>query len=165
MKATDYALTLKEAEEFKGIVCLSHEFRIHGIKMLTEKYGIDWLQNAFSQIIGMANSVLENNREMIEIILITEGDMHPHVAEKANLPTIFGALHGIKLSAAIGNQRTCAGCAFRHGTPANQSPVTSIDADHCVQDGDDFMCHEDIDEMGNPKHKCVGYALRIKEAA
>ena len=70
--------------------------------------------------------------------------MHPQLAEKINLPTLFGALHGVVLAAGVKSDKTCGGCAFRLGTPANQSPITTGDADWYFHPGEgDCLCHED----------------------
>ncbi|OWK35167.1 hypothetical protein FRUB_10009 [Fimbriiglobus ruber] len=95
--------------------------------------------------------MVENNREMAELLLITEGGLSPDEAAKANLPTLFGALGGILLTEGVDQAKTCGGCAFRLGTCANQSPSTTCDADWCSHPGEqDFMCHEDLDDQGNP---------------
>ena len=117
----------------------------------------------FSQFIGMANSVIENNREMLELFLITECHVHPYTAEKINLPTLFGALNGIEIAERVEESKTCTGCAFRRGTCANQSPITTIDAKDAVEgDIGQFMCHTDLDDNMEPTHKCIGYAQLVK---
>jgi hypothetical protein len=94
---------------------------------------------------------------MIELLLIAEGGMHPHEAERVNLPTLFGAPNGVLLAQGVDQTKTCGGCAFRLGTCANQSPSTTCDADWCSGGEDHFMCHEDLDEAGNPTRKCTGF--------
>lgn len=156
-KATDYAISDDDARELLGVVTLPHEYR----SMLLTKYaaerGTVALAELFSQFIGLANSVVANNREMAEMLLITEAKMHPHEAEKVNLPTLFGALNGVILARGVDQSKTCGGCAFRLGTCANQSPSTTCDADWCSDGEVQFMCHEDLDPAGNPTQKCTGF--------
>lgn len=115
-----------------------------------------------NQFISLAARVVENNREMIELFLITEGDMHPHTAEKINLPTLFGALNGLILAEGIDQSRVCKGCAYRVGTPANTSPVTTCDADWQQKQDDMFWCHEHITIEGKPTRKCTGFLQHRK---
>lgn len=118
----------------------------------------------FAQVLGMANAVAENCRAMVELILIERGE-HPHTAEQANLPTMFGALQGVVLAATVNPRGTCAGCAYRLGTPANTSPVTTSDAIYCRQELSRFYCHADLDDQGNPVRTCVGHAKAMKQDA
>lgn len=90
---------------------------------------------------------------------------HPHTAEQANLPTMFGALQGVVLAATVDPRGTCAGCAYRLGTPANTSPVTTSDAIYCRQELSRFYCHADLDDQGNPVRTCVGHAKAMKQDA
>jgi hypothetical protein len=160
-KAQDYQLSDADAETLKGIVLLPDEFR----RRLLAKLPKADLVHLFSQMIGLANSVVANNREMIELEGIISGELHPDKAHEINLPTLFGALCGVALANAVDGNKTCGGCAYRLGTPANQSPVTTCDADWCDKGGGhDFMCHEDLDDSGNPKHICRGYAQIVKAA-
>lgn len=157
--AADYALTDEQAATLSGAVGVSADFR----RQILAKHTKRELVEMFAQFVGLANSVVANNREMVELLLITEGNMHPHSAEKANLPTIMGALWGVPLAAAAAGQRTCAGCAFRLGTPANQSPATTCDADWTTKNGREvFMCHEHVDDRGNPTNVCPGFGRARK---
>jgi hypothetical protein len=107
----------------------------------------------------MANSVVANCREMAELLLITEGGVNPYAAEKINMPTLWGALGGVTLAEGINQSLTCMGCAFRLGTIANQSPITTLDADDCGNPGEpEFFCHEDLNEAGQPVRGCSGFA-------
>lgn len=161
-KALDYDITPKDANELLGAVLLPYEFRM----MLMEKYlkdhGPSALANLFAQFIGMANSVIENNRDSLELFLVCEKNWLPYEAEKMNLPTIFGALNGIKLAEGIDQSKTCHGCACRIGTLANQSPSTTCDVEWCLQGDDRFWCHEDLDEKGNPTKRCIGFQTHLK---
>lgn len=156
-KAVDYAFDEDEARELMGAVTLPHDYRA----MLLTKYAADRgtiaLAELFSQFIGLANSVVANNREMAEMVLIAEGGMQPHEAEKINLPTLFGALNGVLLAQDVDQAKTCGGCAFRIGSCANQSACTTADVEWCLSGEDQFMCHENLDDAGNPTRKCTGY--------
>jgi hypothetical protein len=165
--AIDYALTDGQSDALSGAVLLPVDLRREILAKLPKAA----LVELFAQFIGLANSVVANNREMIELAGIISGEMHPDKAHQINLPTIFGALVGAKLANAAATDKVCAGCAYRLGTPANQSPVTTCDADWCDKgSGYDFMCHEDLDESGNPTHICRGHGrvtagARHKETA
>ncbi|WP_431490949.1 hypothetical protein [Paraburkholderia fungorum] len=159
MSGADYTMTQEQARALLGTTSLPHDLRVMVLQNFVGEHGVGALADLFAQFIGLANSVVENNREMAELLLITEGGMHPGTAEKINLPTIFGALQGVKLAAGVNTSSVCHGCAFRLGSAANQSPVTSIDADDCAEPGgDNFMCHEDLDEQGQPVKGCAGFA-------
>lgn len=169
--ATDYAMSDHEADQLKGIALLPHDIRREALALYASSHGRDALINLFSQFIGMANSVVANSREMAELLLITEGKLHPYEAEKVNTPTIFGALCGVSLANGVNQKKTCGGCAYRLGTMANQSPSTTSDADWCIEDGwhgaqpYDFLCHERLDEKGNPTTVCLGHAQRKKQCS
>jgi hypothetical protein len=165
-RATDYQIDVSTARELMGIVLLPVDIRHEVLRQFRDKHGNGPLLDLFAQFIGLANSVIENNREMAELLLITEGGMDPQTAEKANLPTLFGALNGILLTEGVDQEKTCGGCAFRLGTCANQSPSTTCDADWCSNPGEeDFMCHEALDDQGNPKRKCTGFTQFRKRRA
>lgn len=167
VKATDYSIAIADAERLMNVTLLPAEFRRQAIDIFCRERGFDALKELFVQFIGLANSVVANNREMVELLLITEGGLHPHTVHQANLPTLFGALNGIVLTEGIDQNKTCNGCAFRQGTCANQSPCTSIDADLCADDGTKFYCHEHLDASGVPHRKCTGFTqarkLRARE--
>lgn len=166
-KACDYRLSDADADALAGVALLPVDMRTEILTRYLAASGSIALVNLFAKFIGLANSVVQNNRGMIEVILIGEGDMHPYQAEKANLPTIFGALQGVKLANSVQPKAACQGCAYRLGTMANQSPATTGDAAWCASDsyGEDFMCHERLDEAGQPRRVCIGHAQRLKGKA
>jgi hypothetical protein len=102
---------------------------------------------------------------MIETVFITEGNLHPHEAEKINLPTILGALQGRELAEGIEQDKLCSGCAFRIGAAANQCLSTTSDAHYCVEDSDHFYCHINLDDKGEPTNACAGYAIKMKQVS
>lgn len=158
MNNIDYQFSNADADWLKGISLHPDEIRLQALNQYAEKNGPEALLNLFSQFIGLANSVVHNNREMVELYLVTDCDHHPYAADKINLPTIFGALNGVALANGIDPAKTCPGCAFRSGTCANQSPVTSCDADWAVRGEIDFMCHDHLGENGKPDRKCIGFS-------
>lgn len=156
---TDYAISAEDAGELLGAVLLPADIRREVLRRYCRARGRAALTNLFAEFIGLANSVIANNREMVETVLTTEADWHPHTSEKVNLPTLFGALQGICLATSVDPADLCGGCAFRLGTPANQSPSTTSDADWCSHPGEtNFMCHEDLDDRGEPTRGCRGFA-------
>lgn len=161
-KATDYAISPDDARELMGVVTLPHEYRSMVLTNYAAEHGIIALAELFAQFIGLANSVVANNREMLELHLICAHGEYPESAAKLNLPTLFGALNGVALAASVDQTKTCGGCAFRLGTPANQSPVTTCDAGWCSDGEVEFWCHEDLDAKGKPRRKCVGFTQARK---
>lgn len=165
---TDYALTPAARDVLMGATSLPADLRALVLRHFLADHGAEALIEAFAQFIGLANSVVANNREMIEIILICDGGMSDREAEKANLPTVFGALNGLKIAEGLEPAGMCEGCAFRVGAPANQSPCTTVDADHCAEPGEvNFLCHaEGLDDRGEPTRGCAGWAqLRARRKA
>lgn len=162
-KAIDYAMTNAQADALKGVALLPADIRKLALDRYIADHGADALAELFAQFIGLANSVVANNRECIELFAIVEGGEHPYTAEKYNLPTIFGALCGVSLANSLTEGEPCVGCAYRLGTPANQSPSTTLDAEWCENEGEPrFHCHEDLNELGEPSRLCVGHALRTR---
>jgi hypothetical protein len=88
----DYQMNDRDADALRAAAVLPHEFRRKLLAKHLREYSRAALVDLFSQFIGLANSVVANNREMVEMLLVIEGKMHPQTAEKANLPTVFGAL-------------------------------------------------------------------------
>lgn len=161
-RARDYQMTRQQADLLKGISLVPFDLRSQALRLHADLVGLDRFVDLFANFIGMANSVVANNREMVELLLITEGGMHPHTAEKANLPTIFGALQGIELAEGVDLSKVCAGCAYRLGTPANQSPSTTCDAGDVLQPGEAvFLCHAELDAETQPYKACGGYAQHM----
>jgi hypothetical protein len=162
--ATTYSIDRVDALLLSAIVVCEDAERQNGLRMLMKKRGVDGFISVMSQFVAMANSVVSNNAEMVDLILITSGVSHPdRTADKANLPTLFGALRGVVMADGMDVSKVCGGCAFRLGTPANQSPLTTMEADDCVTDGDQaFLCHEELDRKGNPFRACAGYAQSLK---
>jgi hypothetical protein len=78
-----------------------------------------------------------------------------------NKPSHEGFALGYALARFVDNAvpvgERCFTCAFRQGTDANGSPVTTMDALKCVMEGVPFYCHEGADPE-NPHRLCAGYA-------
>jgi hypothetical protein len=161
-KMCEYQFSTKDADILKVIACLPNEKRMFFLSLYLKRNGQGALINLFSQFIGLANSVVSNNRVAVENILIIEGGMHPYSAEKANLPTIFGALSGVELAEGINQKKTCGGCAFRLGACANQSFSTISDTKYCLMEKEAFMCHEGLNDGDEPKKSCAGFAQKFK---
>jgi hypothetical protein len=160
--AQEYELTSVEAEFLLKVA----QAPTHERKGLLSRYahsaGIEDAIRLFSQMIGCANAVIENCRVGAIDLLITEGGLHPHVAEDINLPTLAGAMSGAMLAAGVDPRGTCSGCVYRHGTHANQSPVTTEDAAYSACGSQKFMCHENLDQRGSPTQVCIGHAKALK---
>lgn len=154
---TSYSFTKKQAEGLAGCVVSTNEIRVLWLKKYHDKNGIDSLLSMMANFIGMTNSVIKNNREVIETALITDAKYHPHEAEKINLPTPFGALIGAMNAVGVDQEKTCEGCAFRKGTVASQCAPTQTDVIGCIEDQQPFMCHYNMDDDDKPTRKCRGF--------
>lgn len=158
-RALEYAFTRDQAMTLAGAAGLPVDLREIIFAKYAEQHGAQALAGLFAQFMGLANSVVANNRTALEIFGMVHLNDGPYTVEKYNLPTIFGACNGAIIASGVEQDGLCGGCAFRVGTHANQSPVTTCDADYCSHPGEQpFMCHEDITEDGNPKRACVGFA-------
>lgn len=164
MQCTDYNISSAVAFDLAGISLLPRDLRVEAIqKLLVCRAGVN-LVEVLADFIGLANSVVENSHELLKMEAVCQNLVHPHQADQINFPSIFGALKGVQLADGIDVSRVCKGCAFRLGTPANQSPCTTGDAADCVTDTTLFMCHEDLDDNGAVKHACPGYAQSRRQA-
>ena len=161
--ASDYAImTPADARALLPVACVPHDLRLELLRQMAEDRGPDAMLELLSQFIGMANAIVDNCRSMVEIVLVTEGDLHPHTAEKVNLPTVLGALQGIELAELGACAKMCHGCAFRRGSEANQSAVTTADAEWCLEPGNPvFLCHVDM-TADRPDRVCAGYGRAVQ---
>lgn len=159
-----YDFDLNDLNLLKALVILPVEERA---RLLTERYSGTapapaWVIDLLANFIGMANSIIQNSHEMLKLSGIVDGQMHPNEADRINFPSLMGALDGVELAHGVPCDRLCNGCAFRKGTPANQSPVTTDDAAYCLDDSEpDFMCHMHM-MNGEPTRKCMGYIEKRK---
>ncbi|OWK34652.1 hypothetical protein FRUB_10623 [Fimbriiglobus ruber] len=151
------------AKDLMGAVQFPNDIRLEVLQAMQRRLGSDATLALFSQFIGMANSVVANCHEALEVFLIVEKGWHPHEAEKLNFPTLFGALNGIKLAQGVNQQKTCHGCACRLGSLANQSPATTCDVDYCLAGDDKFWCHEELNDDGTPTKRCIGFQTHLKK--
>lgn len=153
----DYTLTNKDAEALTSILLMDHELRMKLIRKYQKENGVEALQNLFSQFVGMVNSVTENTKQLTDQYLIVHGYKTPEDKTKMNLPTPLGALYGVKTAKLARTDRMCQTCAYRKGTPANQSEGTQCDVDHALNNDQPFYCHEGIHENEEPMQKCIGH--------
>lgn len=161
-RAGAYSLTRPDADTLAAALVLPTDARAEFLADYLARFGPDDLLNLFAQALGMANSVVANNREAIELFGICEGTLHPHNAHQINLPTMLGAAQGARI--ARDAKGMCGGCAFRLGTTANQSPITTIDAEDCARDGTPFLCH-DVEPGERIRAACRGFVVARREAA
>ena len=162
-KGIDYQIGTAAALDLMGVVQFRHDIRLEVLRAMQGRLGPEAMLVLFSQFIGMANAVVANCHDALEQFLVVEKDWHPYQAEKVNFPTLFGALNGVKLAEGVNQEKTCHGCACRLGSLANQSPSTTCDVDSCLQGDDRFMCHEELDEEGNPTKRCIGFQMHQKK--
>ncbi len=165
---TDYSMSVPDAEWLSGTVCLPLGIRRLSLARFAEQFGTAALVEAFAQFIGLSSSVVANGADMCSMQRIIDGSEHPDRHEdRVNMPTPFGALQGVLLASKANSINACGTCAFRLGSIANQSPITTCDADWCGHLGESaFMCHEDCDDAGEPTKACAGWAqLRVERKA
>lgn len=129
------------------------------VEHFAREHGDAALRELFANFIGLANRVAVNARQAVEVFAIVEGGMSDREAERYNMPTVFGAVMGDRLARKGGTDKACGGCAFRRGTMANTSPVTTTDANYCASPGEPtFHCHEGVPEDAEPTKPCAGWA-------
>lgn len=159
----DYdGLSLADAEYLKSVTLLPVDLRRELLERYVAEHGASALLEIFAQFVGLANSVVLNNEDMVHLLGWISGELHPDGGIPPNLPTIFGALQGVGVAALAGDAATCNGCAYRRGAIANQSPITTLDAVTCVDDRQRFMCHErELTDDGEPTLTCIGYAAAM----
>ncbi|WP_085696328.1 hypothetical protein [Pseudomonas sp. B26(2017)] len=155
---TDYSMTPDDALFIAGLCQFDLDFRRTAIQAALERDGPGRLVELLAQFVGMANSVAANCAEMSDTVLITECHVHPDRFSSVNLPTIFGACQGVMLAQKCDPAGACHGCAYRLGSIANQSPITTSDAEFMAHDRKGFMCHAYLDDDSVPERVCVGHA-------
>ncbi|WP_449432295.1 hypothetical protein [Pseudomonas putida] len=162
---TEYSISPDDALLIAGMG--QHDLVMRRImaKAVLDQHGPERLVELLAQLIGMANSVAANCAEMSDTVLINECGVHPDKFDSVNLPTIFGACQGVQLAKKCDPTGACHGCAYRLGSIANQSPITTGDAEFMGHDRKGFMCHADLDERGEPLRVCVGHAKAAQASA
>jgi hypothetical protein len=95
--------------------------------------------------------------------------MEQNVALIPNLPTPEGSALGAEmarlLAPEIARYRAqypdapdlCGSCAFRLGTHPNGCATSLMDALKCLMEHRPFLCHETVDESGDPTAPCIGW--------
>lgn len=154
----EYSMSRSDATDLAGIAQLDLAMRREALSSYLQKNGSQRLVELMAQFIGMANSVAENCAEMSDQVLIEECGVHPDKFTSVNLPTIIGACQGVLIASKCDSKGACHGCAYRLGSIANQSPITTCDAEFMAHDRKGFMCHAHLDEQGEPTKVCVGHA-------
>lgn len=159
-----YAIAPADADFLRVVSVMPAAERAADLREYAASLGADALADLFAEFVGLSLSVVANQRAMIELLGITEADMHPHTAERINLPSIEGALAGVRLAASIDGGRLCEGCAYRLGSIANQCEPTVKDAVWARTERRRFNCHEDerTDRDGAPKRMCGGHAQALR---
>jgi len=161
MTATDYTLTKAHAEQIADLVHLPLDLRRKLIEKIARNFGPYGIQEMLAQFIGLANSVTANNRSMLEREAIKAGAATAEEAPRINSPTIAGAIQGAMLADGIEADGRCSECAFRLGSPANQSD-TAYSAAECVREGEPFWCHVPGRAGVRARKVCAGYRAARK---
>lgn len=155
---TEYSLTPEQASSVASLAQAPLPDRIAALQKYANEHGTGAVIELFAHVVGMANSVSENARQMTDLVLISELGMHPDRFDSVNLPTLLGACQGVLLAAQCDPEGACAGCAYRLGTMANQSPIATTDAAYMSFDQRGFMCHAEVGVHGEPTKVCIGHA-------
>ncbi|WP_150296404.1 hypothetical protein [Pseudomonas extremaustralis] len=151
-----------DASNLAGMAHLDLAGRRSALEAYLQIHGQRRLVEFTPQLIGMANSVAENCAEMSDQVLIEECGVHPDKFTSVNLPTLIGACQGVMIASKCDPAGACHGCAYRLGSIANQSPITTCDAEFMAHDRKGFMCHAHLDAEGEPTKVCVGHAKAAK---
>ncbi|WP_154912210.1 hypothetical protein [Pseudomonas fluorescens] len=151
-----------DATDLASIAQFDLAMRREALTSYLQRNGSLRLVEFMAQLIGMANSVAANCSEMSDQVLITECGVHPDKFTSANLPTIIGACQGVQIASKCDPRGACHGCAYRLGSIANQSPITTSDAEAMAHDRKGFMCHAYLGGDGEPTKVCVGHAKAAK---
>ena len=159
---SEYSMTRSDAMDLAGFAQFDLVMRREALTSYLQRNGSQRLVELTAQLIGMANSVVENCAEMSDQVLIEECGVHPDKFTSVNLPTIIGACQGVMIASKCDPAGACYGCAYRLGSIANQSPITTSDAEFMAHDQKGFMCHAHLDEQGEPTKVCVGHAKAAK---
>ncbi|NWC92671.1 MULTISPECIES: hypothetical protein [unclassified Pseudomonas] len=159
---SEYSMTRSDATDLSGIAQFDLAMRREALTSYLQRNGSQRLVEFTAQLIGMANSVAENCAEMSDLVLIVECGVHPDKFISVNLPTIIGACQGVMIASKCDPAGACHGCAYRLGSIANQSPITTCDAEFMAHDQKGFMCHAHLDAEGEPIKVCVGHARAAK---
>lgn len=121
------------------------EMRAEMLETILLENGPEALVDAFSDFIGIARKVIDNQHAAVA------GAVGKDIADRINYPTLQGAMSGkeIAIEPVPG---MCRDCAFRQGTPGNQSVSTVMGA----KEGP-FWCHHDLKADGEPTRHCAGW--------
>ncbi|AZE95187.1 hypothetical protein C4J96_3072 [Pseudomonas orientalis] len=158
----EYSMSRSDAQDLAGIAQLDLPMRRQALTKYLQLNGSQRLVEFMAQLIGMANSVASNCAEMSDQVLIIECGVHPDKFTGVNLPTIIGACQGVMIANKCDPAGACHGCAYRLGSIANQSPITTCDAEFMAHDPKGFLCHAHLDGDGEPTKVCVGHAKAAK---
>ncbi|OPB16753.1 hypothetical protein BFW91_01320 [Pseudomonas fluorescens] len=158
----EYSMSRSDAQDLVGIAQLDLPMRRQALTKYLQLNGSQRLVEFMAQLIGMANSVASNCAEMSDQVLIIECGVHPDKFTGVNLPTIIGACQGVMIANKCDPAGACHGCAYRLGSIANQSPITTCDAEFMAHDPKGFLCHAHLDGDGEPTKVCVGHAKAAK---
>jgi hypothetical protein len=158
----EYSMARDDATDLASIAQFDLAMRREALTSYLQRNGSLRLVEFMAQLIGMANSVAANCSEMSDQVLITECGVHPDKFTSVNLPTIIGACQGVMIASKCDPKGACHGCAYRLGSIANQSPITTSDAEFMAHDRKGFMCHAYLGGDGEPTKVCVGHAKAAK---
>lgn len=158
----EYSMSRSDAQNLAGIAQLDLPMRRQALTKYLQLNGSQRLVEFMAQLIGMANSVASNCAEMSDQVLIIECGVHPDKFTGVNLPTIIGACQGVMIANKCDPAGACHGCAYRLGSIANQSPITTCDAEFMAHVPKGFLCHAHLDGDGEPTKVCVGHAKAAK---
>lgn len=120
----------------------------------------DDLKKLLAEVCNLSKAISDNCRDWLETAAIIHGHIHPHSAEKLNVPTLLGALSSAITVPRVDDSACCATCAFRVGSVANQTEAVAQDVMLALESGEAFYCHHGDDA---PKYRCRGFLEAMKK--
>lgn len=158
-----YAFSDDELKQIGAWVLLPHEMRMELMEKFFAGKDPQAIMSMFSNFIDLAHTTVENCEEQAWSCAVGIWGADPNEADKLNMPSLAGAITGVKLSQGVEPNHLCHGCAYRRGSVANTCMVTTFDAAWCHGEFDQpFMCHENIKDDEEPTQKCRGFLKKEK---
>ncbi len=90
-RATDHNIHPDLAKELRAIAAVPMDLRRPALRRLAAKIGNAAMVDLFGEFIGLANQVAFNACEQAKDLLVLQGHVWPHEAERINMPCILGA--------------------------------------------------------------------------
>lgn len=155
----DYDFTIDQLEALADAIFMPDIKRLDVLYANFQHLDKMDLIKIMDNMIAMALSVAHNNVQVFKNVIVETGVELTKLHDRPNLPSFPGAILGALLATRCEKDAPmCSGCAFRKGSPANQSD-TVLGAAHCAEMGaeDVFWCHHNLDQTGDATQICQGW--------